>query len=189
MGAAPTGVRGEDLMDGMRIATFGGGCFWCLEAVFERLPGVSAVVSGYAGGKKPNPTYREVCSGTTGHAEVVNVHFDPQKITFEELLNLFWTCHDPTTLNRQGADVGSQYRSVIYYQDEDQRLAAEASKAALAAAGTYANPIVTEIAPLDRFYEAEDYHQDYFRNNADAPYCRYVILPKLSKVFAEEPSS
>lgn len=178
----------EDRMDGMQIATFGGGCFWCLEAVFERLPGVSAVVSGYAGGKKPNPTYREVCSGTTGHAEVVNIHFDPQKISFDELLDLFWVCHDPTTLNRQGADVGSQYRSAIFYHDEDQHRAAEASKTALAASRTYPNPIVTEIAPLDKFYEAEDYHQDYFRNNTDAPYCRYVIQPKLKKVFADEPS-
>jgi len=162
------------------IATLGGGCFWCIEAVYERIDGVKAVVSGYAGGEKPNPTYEEVCTGTTGHAEVVQIHFDPQVISYEGILDLFWKAHDPTTLNRQGADVGTQYRSIILYNSETQARAAERSKAG--AAADFDNPIVTEILPLTAFYEAERYHQDYYNNNPYAGYCTYVIKPKLKKL-------
>jgi peptide-methionine (S)-S-oxide reductase len=166
------------------IATLGGGCFWCLEAVYNRIDGVKAVVSGYAGGQKENPTYEEVCSGTTGHAEVVQIHFDPQLISYEEILELFWKAHDPTTLNRQGADVGSQYRSIILYNNEAQGKAAERSKTK--AAKIFSEPIVTEIAPLTDFYRAESYHQDYYRNNPHAGYCSFVIRPKLQKLGLEE---
>jgi peptide-methionine (S)-S-oxide reductase len=162
------------------IATLGGGCFWCIEAVYDRIDGVKAVVSGYAGGEKEDPTYEEVCSGTTGHAEVVQIHFDPKVITYEEILDLFWKAHDPTTLNRQGADVGVQYRSIILYNSEAQERAAERSKAK--AASTFDEPIVTEIVPLSRFYPAEKYHQDYYRNNPRAGYCSFVIRPKLQKL-------
>lgn len=161
-------------------ATFGAGCFWCVEAVFERLDGVQSVVSGYAGGTKEHPTYEEVCSGRTGHAEVAQITFDPAKVSYEQLLGLFWKSHDPTTLNRQGADVGTQYRSVIFYHDERQKDTAEHSKQH--AKSMFADPIVTEIQPLTTFYEAENYHQDYYRNNANAPYCRMVIKPKLEKL-------
>lgn len=161
-------------------ATFGGGCFWCLEAVFERLEGVVAVTSGYAGGQKDDPTYKEVCSGKTGHAEVIQIEFEPGKISFNQLLEVFWAAHDPTTLNRQGADVGTQYRSVIYYQNEAQRAAAEKSKAE--AQKQFTDPIVSEIQPLTRFYPAEGYHQDYYRNNESQPYCQAVIRPKLEKL-------
>jgi peptide-methionine (S)-S-oxide reductase len=163
-----------------QLATLGGGCFWCMEAVFERLPGVISVTSGYAGGLTPNPSYKDVCAGDTGHAEVVQIEFDPAQVSFEKLLAVFWEAHDPTTLNRQGADVGPQYRSVIFYQNEAQRLAAEKSKAA--AAKNFSNPIVTQILPLTNFYKAEGYHQDYYRNNKNAPYCRSVIRPKLEKL-------
>lgn len=163
-----------------QLATFGGGCFWCTEAVFETFDGVKSVVSGYAGGATPNPTYREVCSGTTGHAEVIQMEFDPAKISYEKLLDIFWEAHDPTTLNRQGADEGTQYRSVIYYHDETQKKAAEKSKAA--AQARFKNAIVTEIAALPKFYPAEAYHQDYFRRNPNAPYCAVVISPKLQKL-------
>lgn len=162
------------------LATFGGGCFWCVEAVFEKLDGVQSVVSGYAGGRKDNPTYKEVCSGDTGHAEVVQIAFDPQKISYEKLLEIFWQAHDPTTLNRQGADAGTQYRSVVFYHNEEQKKAAEKSKEA--AQWNFTTPLVTEIAPLTKFYPAEDYHQDYFRNNPNAPYCAVVIRPKLEKL-------
>jgi peptide-methionine (S)-S-oxide reductase len=162
------------------LATLGGGCFWCMEAVFERLPGVKSVASGYAGGQMPNPSYKKVCTGDTGHAEVIQIEFDPARISFEKLLDVFWEAHDPTTPNRQGADVGTQYRSVIFHQNEAQRLAAEKSKAA--AARKFPNPIVTQILPLANFYKAEGYHQDYYRNNKDAPYCRMVIRPKLEKL-------
>jgi peptide-methionine (S)-S-oxide reductase len=162
------------------LATLGGGCFWCLEAVFERLDGVGSVTSGYAGGKKDKPTYREVCSGDTGHAEVVQIAFDPKKISYEKLLEIFWATHDPTTMNRQGADVGTQYRSVIFYHSETQKAAAEKSKET--AQWLFPAPIVTEIVPLTQFYKAEDYHQDYFRNNPNAPYCAIVISPKLEKL-------
>jgi peptide-methionine (S)-S-oxide reductase len=162
------------------MATLGGGCFWCVEAVFERLDGVKAVTSGYAGGAKDNPTYKEVCSGTTGHAEVVQIEFDPRKISYEQLLEVFWDAHDPTTLNRQGPDTGTQYRSIILYHGEAQKQAAEKSK--LAAQTRFPRSIVTEIAPLTKFYAAEAYHQDYFRNNPNAPYCQVMIKPKLEKL-------
>jgi peptide-methionine (S)-S-oxide reductase len=158
-------------------ATLGGGCFWCLEAMFETLPGVKSVVSGYAGGKTENPTYKQVCEGETGHAEVVRIEFDPARITFERILDAFWDAHDPTTLNRQGNDVGTQYRSIILHATEAQRAAAEKSKAA--AAKRFDAPLVTEIAPLTKFYPAEGYHQDYFKNNPRQPYCMMVVRPKL----------
>ena len=161
-------------------ATIGGGCFWCIEAVFERLDGVDTVISGYAGGTRPNPTYQEVCTGKTGHAEVTEITFDPKKISYEKLLEVFWIAHDPTTLNRQGADHGTQYRSVIFYHDEKQKLAAE--KSLKEAQKNFDDKIVTEIKPLEHFYVAENYHQDYFRNNEDAPYCQFVIKPKLDKL-------
>ena len=164
----------------LELATLGGGCFWCIEAVFERLEGVQSVTSGYAGGQVANPTYEQVCSGTSGHAEVAQIAFDPKKITFEKLLETFWEAHDPTTLNRQGADKGTQYRSAIFYHNESQKAAAEKSKKA--AQAHFASPIVTEIAPLTQFYKAENYHQDYFRNNPSARYCTYVIRPKLDKL-------
>jgi peptide-methionine (S)-S-oxide reductase len=161
-------------------ATIGGGCFWCLEAVYERLPGIRAVVSGYAGGTTPDPTYKLVCTGTTGHAEVVRIEYDPSVIGYRKILELFWEAHDPTTLNRQGADIGSQYRSIILYENESQRAAAEQSRAE---AGTmFPDPIVTEIVPLKIFTPAEEYHQDYFQKNPNAPYCMLVIQPKLRKL-------
>ncbi|UCF97918.1 MAG: peptide-methionine (S)-S-oxide reductase MsrA [Spirochaetaceae bacterium] len=165
------------------VATLGGGCFWCVEAVYERIDGVKSVVSGYAGGDKANPTYEEVCSGSTGHAEVVQVYFDPEVISYEQILDLFWNAHDPTTLNRQGADVGTQYRSIILYNSEAQRTAAERSKAE--AATYFDDPIVTEIVQLTTFYEAEKYHQDYYENNPYAGYCTFVIRPKLQKLGLE----
>jgi len=164
-------------------ATFGGGCFWCTEAVFETEPGVKSVISGYAGGHVKNPTYRQVCAGTTGHAEVIQIEFDPAIVTFGRLLELFWDAHDPTTLNRQGADEGTQYRSIILFHDEAQRVEAEKSKAA--AQARFKDPIVTEITALGDFYAAERDHQDYFRNNRAAPYCRAVIAPKLKKLGRE----
>lgn len=162
------------------LATFAGGCFWCTEAVFERLPGVKSVTSGYTGGHMENPDYKSVTSSTTGHAEAIQVAFDPAKIPFEKLLEVFWQAHDPTTLNRQGADVGTQYRSGVFYHDEKQKLAAEKSKAAVQK--NFSKPIVTEIVPLKKFYKAEGYHQDYYRTNPDAGYCRVVIKPKLDKL-------
>jgi len=158
----------------------GGGCFWCVEAVYERIDGVVDVVSGYAGVTAKNPTYEQVSTGRTGHAEVVKITYDPSKITLEKILDLFWKAHDPTTLNRQGADVGPQYRSIILFKDEAQRMAAEESKKK-AQAGSKA-PIVTEIVPLIEFYPAEEYHQDYFRKNPYAGYCVFVIRPKLDKL-------
>jgi peptide-methionine (S)-S-oxide reductase len=163
------------------VATLGGGCFWCLEAVYEELRGVEKVESGYSGGTVPNPTYRQVCSGMTGHAEVVRVTFDPEVVSYREVLEVFFTIHDPTTLNRQGADVGPQYRSAIYYHDEEQRRVAEEVISELEEAGVWEDPIVTEVAPFDVFYRAEDYHQEYFRNNAYQPYCQVVIAPKVAK--------
>jgi peptide-methionine (S)-S-oxide reductase len=158
----------------------GGGCFWCIEALFETLDGIEKAESGYAAGDVPNPTYQAVCTGETGHAEVVRLTFDPQKISLEDILEFFWQAHDPTTLNRQGADVGTQYRSIILYADEAQRKAAEASKAR--ANPLFKGRIVTEIEPLAEFYKAEGYHQDYYANNQNAPYCRAVIAPKLNKL-------
>jgi peptide-methionine (S)-S-oxide reductase len=164
----------------IEIADLGGGCFWCMEAVFERLPGVISVTSGFAGGHTANPTYQEVCTETTGHAEVVQIEFDPGKISYNQLLDVFWQAHDPTTLNRQGADVGTSYRSIILYRSEKQKLEAEKSK--LAAQKDFKNPIVTQIVPLKKFYLAENYHQEYYDNNSNAPYCQVVITPKLEKL-------
>lgn len=163
----------------LETATLGGGCFWCLDAMFRTMDGVKSVVSGYAGGTKPNPTYKEVCSGNTGHAEVVQVQYDPTRLSYSKLLEAFWRAHDPTTLNRQGADVGTQYRSIILYHNEEQRRAAEESKKAQAA--QWQDPVVTEIVPLKEFYPAEDYHQDYYSKNPNAGYCSVVIRPKLEK--------
>jgi len=158
----------------------GGGCFWCTEAAYELVPGVKTVVSGYAGGAVENPTYHQVCAGDTGHAEVVRIDFDPSQVSLETLLDYFWKIHDPTTLNRQGADAGTQYRSAIFYADDAQKQAAQASLAR--ANSVWGGKIVTQIAPLGRFYEAEAYHQDYFRNNPHAGYCRAVIKPKIDKL-------
>lgn len=165
----------------MDTITLGGGCFWCIEAVFRELNGVKSAVSGYSGGKIKNPTYREVCSGLTGHAEVVQVVFDTTKVSLEEVLEVFFTVHDPTTLNRQGADVGTQYRSVIYYHNTDQQQRSKAILDKLGASGAYSQPIVTELSPFTEFYSAEAYHQDYFNQNSGEPYCRIVIQPKLDK--------
>ena len=164
----------------IEIADLGGGCFWCMEAVFERLPGVKSVTSGFAGGHTVNPTYEQVCTGATGHAEVTQIEFDPAKISYEKLLDVFWQAHDPTTLNRQGADEGTQYRSVIFYHGEAQKLAAEKSKTA--AQKNFKHPIVTEIVPFTKFYPAENYHQEYYDNHSSAPYCQVVIAPKLEKL-------
>jgi peptide-methionine (S)-S-oxide reductase len=164
------------------LAVFGGGCFWCTEAVFQRIRGVTAVTPGYAGGSTENPTYEDVSYNETGHAEVVQVEFDPTVISYEELLDVFWHSHDPTTLNRQGADVGTQYRSIILYVDDSQPELAQESLNALAASGEYEAPIVTQIEPLQRFYTAEEYHKNYFNQNPRAPYCQVVIAPKVKKV-------
>ena len=163
------------------IATLAGGCFWCLEAVFDELQGVEKVESGYAGGRVKNPTYREVCTGTTGHAEVVQITFDPQVITFKDLLKVFFTIHDPTTLNRQGVDVGTQYRSAIYYHSPEQKAIAEEVIAEMTAAKLWDDPIVTEVTPLAEFYPAEEYHRDYYQRNPAQPYCQMVIAPKVAK--------
>ncbi len=163
------------------IATLAGGCFWCLEAVFDDLRGVSSVVSGYAGGHKPNPSYQEVCSGKTGHAEVIQVHFDPQQISFRDLLDVFFTIHDPTQLNRQGNDIGTQYRSEIFYHSLEQKASAEQALADMSAAEIWPGKIVTQISPLMVFYPAEDYHQEYFLNNPSQPYCMAVVAPKVLK--------
>jgi peptide-methionine (S)-S-oxide reductase len=163
------------------VATLAGGCFWCLEAVFEDLRGVLAVESGYSGGDVPNPTYQQVCAGTTGHAEVVQVTFDPQQVSFRELLEVFFTIHDPTTLNRQGADVGTQYRSAIFYHSPEQKEVAQQTIDELNKQQIWDAPIVTQVEPLEEYYKAEDYHQEYFANNASQPYCRAVVAPKVSK--------
>ncbi|NUQ39391.1 MAG: peptide-methionine (S)-S-oxide reductase MsrA [Caldilineales bacterium] len=163
------------------VATLGGGCFWCLEAVFDELAGVADVVSGYAGGRTVHPTYEQVCAGTTGHAEVVQVTFDPAVLSYADILRVFFTIHDPTTRNRQGADVGTQYRSAIFYHSPAQEATARQVMAEIAAAGVWPNPIVTEIAPLTAFYPAEDYHQEYFANNPYQPYCQVVVAPKVAK--------
>jgi peptide-methionine (S)-S-oxide reductase len=174
---------------GLELATFGSGCFWCTEAIFLDVEGVYNVKSGYTGGKVKNPTYREVCSGLTGHAEVIQLNYDPKKITYDELLEIFWKTHDPTTLNKQGADEGTQYRSVIYYHSEQQKQLAEHYKAKLDSEKIFNGPIVTEISPAVEFYKAEDYHQNYYNLNKDQPYCSFVITPKLEKfrkVFKEK---
>ena len=165
----------------MEISTLATGCFWCTEALFQQLNGVKSVVSGYSGGHVENPSYEEVITGQTGHAEVCKIEYDPEQISFEELLKVFFNTHDPTTLNRQGNDVGPQYRSAIFYHTEGQREIAERVKSELDAGGTWKNSIVTEITPFQKFYPAEDYHQNYFRNNPNQGYCRYIIAPKLQK--------
>jgi peptide-methionine (S)-S-oxide reductase len=164
------------------VATFANGCFWCTEAIFEELDGVISAVSGYSGGQTENPTYKEVCTGQTGHAECLQITYDPKKISFDELLEVFWETHDPTTLNKQGADEGTQYRSGIFYHNEEQKEKAEKYKAELDKSGAFDKPIVTEITPFTKFYPAEDYHQQYFENNeGNNPYCRIVIRPKVDK--------
>ena len=171
-----------------QVATFGAGCFWCVEAVFQELEGVESVTSGYMGGDVENPTYQEVCAGTTGHAEVAHITFDPSKVDFAGLLEVFWQTHDPTTLNRQGADTGTQYRSAVFYHDAQQKEIAEAYKAKLDASGAFSSPIVTEIVPAATFHPAEDYHQNYFLENPEQGYCRAVVRPKVEKfraVFAD----
>ena len=164
------------------VAVFGGGCFWCTEAVFDELRGVKSVVSGYAGGSTKNPTYEEVCGGGTGHAEVIKIDFDPTEIAFKDLLTVFFATHDPTTLNRQGNDVGTQYRSAIFYANEEQKREAEAFIRELNDSKVFGNPVVTTLEPLGEFYEAEDYHQKYYANNPYQPYCQYMIPPKLNKL-------
>ena len=169
----------------LKTATLGAGCFWCIEAVFQNLKGVESVVSGYTGGRVENPTYEQICTGTTGHAEVAQIIFDPAVISFEDLLYVFWRTHDPTTLNRQGADVGTQYRSAIFFDSEEQKKIAEKSKAKTDASDLWPEPIVTEISQLDKFYKAEEYHQDYYKLNPNQPYCRLVIDPKIRKLKKE----
>jgi len=166
---------------GKEIATLAGGCFWCLEAVFDDLKGVESVESGYMGGKTVNPSYEEVCSGETGHAEVAQLSFDPKQVSFKEILEVFFVIHDPTTLNRQGNDVGTQYRSAIFYHSAEQKAAAEQVIANMSAARVYEDPIVTEVVPASKFYVAEDYHQEYFRRNPAQPYCAFVVRPKVAK--------
>jgi peptide-methionine (S)-S-oxide reductase len=165
----------------LQTATLAGGCFWCLEAVYDEIKGVHSVASGYAGGHMDNPTYREVCNGDTGHAEVVQVHFDPNIVAYRDLLNVFFAIHDPTTLNRQGADVGTQYRSAIFYHDEEQKRIAEELIKDLNAQQIWDRPLVTQVEKLDKFYVAEDYHQEYFARNPYQPYCMAVVAPKVSK--------
>jgi peptide-methionine (S)-S-oxide reductase len=169
-------------MNDLSIATIGGGCFWCVEAVMQPLKGVHRVVSGYMGGKGANPSYREVCGGRTGHAEVVQVHFDPDEVSFRDLLYVFFATHDPTTLNRQGGDVGTQYRSVVFYHDDEQERIAKEVIADLEAQNVFGEPIVTEVTAAEPFYEAEEYHQDYFASNPRQPYCQAVIAPKVAKL-------
>lgn len=166
----------------LQIAVFGGGCFWCTEAVFQKLRGVKSVLPGYAGGEIENPTYEQVSSGTTNYAEVIRFEFDPDKISYRDLLQVFFATHDPTTLNRQGNDVGTQYRSVIFYSDQNQKEQAEKIIQELTTDGAYQNPIVTKLEPLTKFYEAEDYHKNYFERNQDQPYCQVIINPKIKKL-------
>ncbi|ACU02700.1 peptide methionine sulfoxide reductase [Pedobacter heparinus DSM 2366] len=174
--------RAEAQSGKLQKATFGMGCFWCSEALFQRLNGVVSVRSGYEGGQVPNPSYEDVCSGTTGHAEVIELTYDPLKIKYDELLEVFWKSHDPTTLNRQGADIGTQYRSVVFYHNDEQKQTAEKYKKELNASNAYGKPVVTAIEKAAPFYKAENYHQDYFNKNGSQPYCRMVILPKLEKL-------
>jgi methionine-S-sulfoxide reductase len=169
----------DEFQNDKKYIVLGGGCFWCTEAVFQRMKGVTHVESGYSGGKTKNPTYKEICTGTTGHAEVIKIHYDPSKVKLEDILEVFFLTHDPTTLNRQGNDVGTQYRSVIFFADEEERQTAEKVKDACAK--YYTAPIVTEIAPAATFYKAEKYHQNYFNDNKNQPYCQFVVLPKVEK--------
>jgi peptide-methionine (S)-S-oxide reductase len=175
-----TSTNQSEPSDQLEVATLGGGCFWCLEPIFDDLRGIVSVESGYAGGHRPNPTYEQVCTGTTGHAEVVRVTFNPREVSYEELLRIFFSFHDPTTLNRQGADVGTQYRSVIFYHSPEQMKTAEEVIRSLQDEGVWKG-IVTQVVPADTFYQAEDYHQEYFANNARQPYCNVVIAPKVAK--------
>ncbi len=168
-------------MENLKEATLGAGCFWCVEAVFQDLKGVKSVISGYSGGHIKNPAYKEVCTGRTGHAEVARITYDETQISFKEILEVFWKTHDPTTLNRQGADVGTQYRSAIFYHDDVQKEIAEHHKSELEKVGAFKDPIVTEISPLENFYPAEDYHNNYFNNHPEQPYCQLVIKPKVDK--------
>ena len=172
---------GVDASTRREVATLAGGCFWCLEAVFDEVQGVEHVESGYAGGTVANPTYRQVCGGATGHAEVVQITFDPATISFRDLLNIFFTIHDPTTLNRQGSDIGTQYRSAIFYHSPEQKLTAEQVIKEINEAKIWPAPIVTEVTPFQGFYMAEDYHQEYFANNGEQPYCQFVVAPKVAK--------
>ncbi len=175
-------LKDKDMTDiKLETATFGSGCFWCTEAIFDRVKGVKSVASGYSGGTVKNPAYREVTTGRTGHAEVIQIEYDPAEVSFAELLEIFWKTHDPTTLNRQGADVGTQYRSAVFYHNEEQKELAEKYKKELDEAGIWENPIVTEITPFEVFYKAEDYHQDYYEQNNSQPYCNLVITPKIEK--------
>jgi peptide-methionine (S)-S-oxide reductase len=171
----------KEIQGGCQVATLAGGCFWYLEAVYEQLKGVESVTSGYSGGSVANPSYSLVCTGTTGHAEVVQIVFDPEEVSYEELLRLFFTIHDPTTLNRQGADTGTQYRSAIFYHNQAQKAAAEKVIGEIEAMKIWDDPIVTQVVPFEAFYQAEDYHQEYFRNNPTQPYCQIVIAPKVTK--------
>lgn len=173
----------------LEVATFAAGCFWCVEAQYQQLDGVEKVESGYIGGHVENPTYKQVCTGTTGHAEACNIYYDPNKISYDELLAAFWVAHDPTQLNRQGNDVGTQYRSAIFYHSEEQKQKAEEYKRRLNEEKAYDNPVVTEISPYTKFYKAEEYHQDYYNQNGEQPYCVFVVKPKLDKfkkVFADK---
>jgi peptide-methionine (S)-S-oxide reductase len=179
---APSVLEPDEVPPGMARATFGAGCFWCTEAVFQELKGVQSVVSGYSGGSVKNPSYRQVSSGSTGHAEAVQITFDPAVISYDELLDVFWQTHAPTTWDRQGNDVGPQYRSVIFYHNDEQMQLAERSKQTLEATGVFASPIVTQIVPFTQFYRAEAYHQNYFAENARQPYCRVIIRPKVEKL-------
>ncbi len=183
--AANAAKTGQDeiikSMDSLEVATLGAGCFWCVEAIFQDIKGVKKVESGYSGGSVKNPSYKEVCNGTTGHAEVVQVTFNPKEVSFASILEVFFSTHDPTTLNRQGADVGTQYRSAIFYHSEEQKKVAEIAKEAAQASGDWPNPIVTEITSYSNFYKAEDYHQDYYNQNGTQPYCQIVITPKIDK--------
>ncbi len=171
----------KNMNEKLELATFGSGCFWCTEAFFLKVNGVESVASGYSGGKVKSPSYREVCTGQTGHAEVIQLTYNPKKVSYEELLEIFWNTHDPTTLNKQGADEGTQYRSVVFYHNEEQKRLAEQYKKQLDASHVYKNPIVTEITPFTVFYKAEDYHQDYYALNPNQGYCQYVIRPKVEK--------
>jgi peptide-methionine (S)-S-oxide reductase len=188
-GTEPSSSSNVGSSESLEKATFGAGCFWCVEAVFQRLKGVRSVVSGYSGGRMKKPTYKQVCLGTTGHAEAVQVTYDPKQISYAELLEVFWGTHDPTTRNRQGNDVGTQYRSAIFYHSDEQRKLAEQYQQKLDASGVFRTPIVTEIVPFREFFPAENYHQDYYQLNARQPYCQMVIRPKvekLKKVFGDK---
>jgi peptide-methionine (S)-S-oxide reductase len=169
------------MAEGREVATFGGGCFWCMEAIFSEISGVEKVESGYAGGTVLNPSYEEVCTGRTGHAEVIQVTYDPASVSYKDLLRIFFTVHDPTTLNRQGADVGTNYRSIIFYHNDEQKLQASEVMREITEAGIWDGPLVTQLEPFKAFYKAEEYHQEYFKNNPNQPYCRIVIAPKVQK--------